>query len=126
MTVGGSVEEVTIAGRSFAATADADTTRKLGGFEKEMQSNGNATTRSVMTRVPWNFGGLVLDVNDARDDHEFLQSIADRPDNVDISITYASGVTFQGTGSIIGEIVYNSQNSTATIEVGGPGKASPL
>lgn len=122
-SVGGSVQEVSIKGRSFAATADADTTRKLGGFENEVQPNGNATARLVKMRVAWNFGGLILDIDDARDDQGFLQDIADRNEFVDISITYASDVTYQGTGQIIGEIVFNSQNSTATLEVGGPGRA---
>ena len=124
MTVGGSIQEVSIKGRTFAASADADATRKLGGFENEVQANGDGTTRTVKMRMPWNFGGLVLDINDARGDQEFLQGIANAEDNVDISITYASGKTYQGTGTIIGEIVTNSQASTAAIEVGGPGEAT--
>jgi len=124
MTVGGSVQEVSIKGRTFAATADADTTRKLGGFENEVQVNGDGTTRVVKTRMPWNFGDLVLDVNDSRGDQEFLQGIANAAEDVAISITYASGVTYQGTGTVIGEIVMNSQNATVTIEVGGSGEAT--
>lgn len=124
MSVGGSVQEVSIKGRSFAVTADADTSRKLGGFENEVQPNGDGTARLVKMRVAWNFGGLVIDIDDARNDQGFLQEIADRNEFVDMSITYASGVTYQGNGQIIGEIPFNSQNSTATIEVGGPGQAT--
>ena len=124
MTVGGSIQEVSIKGRTFAATADADATRKLGGFENEVQPNGDGTTRSVKMRVPWMFGGLVLDINDARGDQEFLQEVADSDVNVDISITLASGLTYQGTGTIVGELAMNTQASTATLEVAGPGKAT--
>ncbi len=41
--VGGSIESVTLDGRTFAVAADAEAQRKLGGFENEVQANGDGT-----------------------------------------------------------------------------------
>lgn len=122
MATGGSIQEISIRGRRFVVASDADTTRKLGGWEKETQANGDGSVRYVKTRVPWLLGGLVVEVADVRGDQEFLQEIADSNDEVDVSVTYANGVTYEAVGTITGEIVYNSQNTTATIELSGGGK----
>jgi|SRR5690606_29082997 len=119
--VGGPIEEISIRGRRYVVASDADTQRKLGGFEKEAQSNGDGTVRYVKSRVPWSLAGLVVEINDVRNDQEELQKIANQNEDVDISITYASGVTYQAVGTIVDEIVYNSQNTTATISLSGGG-----
>lgn len=120
--VGGSIESVSINGRTFAVASDAEASRKLGGFENELQSNGNGTARVVKTRVPWSLDGLQIEVDDARGDHEFLQGISDGNGFVPIAITFASGITYQGDGTITGELQYSSQNSTAAVSLGGPGQ----
>lgn len=121
-SVGGSIEEVSIKGRRFAVTADADSNRKLGGFENEIQMNGDGTARTVKTRVGWQVDGLTLDVSDDRADQEFLQSIADRQGHVEMTVTYASGVTCSGKGTITGEVQFSSQSTTAPVTLGGGGK----
>jgi hypothetical protein len=120
--VGGSIESISIRGRNFPVTADADASRKLGGFESEMQANGDGTVRIIKTRVPWLLDGIVVEIDDARADQEFLQEIADGNDAVPITITYASGVIYQATGKVNGEIKMQAQNTTATIALGGGGK----
>ena len=45
MSVGGSIESVTLNGRSFAVAADADSNRFLGGFVNDVQANGNGSGR---------------------------------------------------------------------------------
>jgi len=119
---GGSAESVTLNGREFPVTADADITRKLGGFENELQANGNGTARNIKTRVLPAFTGVVVECDDSRGDHEFLQDIADGESLVPIAVTYASGVTYQGKGTIVGELSSTNQNATAGFDIMGEGK----
>lgn len=119
--VGGSIESVSINGRTFAVASDAEANRKLGGFENEVQANGNGTARLVKTRVPWSLDGLQVEVDDSRGDAEFLQEISDGNVFVPIAITFASGMTYQAEGTITGELQTSSQNATASVSLGGPG-----
>lgn len=119
--VGGSIESVTLAGRNFPVAADAEAQRKLGGWENEVQANGNGTGRLIKTRVPMSIDGLTVEVDDSRGDHEYLQELADRNDFFPLAITYASGVTYQGVGQITGELQAGSQNATAQVSLSGPG-----
>jgi hypothetical protein len=104
--------------------SDAEANKKLGGFENEVQANGDGTARLVKTRVPWSIDGLQVQINDAQADAEFLQEIADGLDFVPIDMTLASGVTYQGSGTITDEVQSSSQNATATITLSGPGSLS--
>lgn len=119
--IGGSIESVTLDGRNFAVAADAEAQRKLGGFENEVQANGDGTARLIKTRVPLSISGLTIEIDDDRGDHEFLQSLADRNDFFPIAITYASGAIYQGSAMITGEMQVSSQNQTAALSLTGPG-----
>jgi hypothetical protein len=119
---GGSIESVTIAGRTFGVAFDADVNRKLGGFENEFQSNGDGTSRQIKSRVPWMLDGVQISVDDINGDHEFLQNIADASGDVPITITYVDGSIYQGAGSIAGEMQFSNQSQTATLQLSGPGK----
>jgi hypothetical protein len=120
--VGGSIESVILAGRTFSVTADAETQRKLGGFENEVEANGDGTARPLKTRVTLSISGLVVAVDDFRGDDTFLQDLADGLDYFTVAVTYASGATYQGQAQIVGELQVNSQNATAAISLKGPGK----
>ena len=122
--VGGSIESISIRGRLFPVASDAEATKKLGGFTNEVQSNGDGTARLVKTRVPWSIEGVSVEINDARGDAEFLQEIADALEFVPITITFASGVTYQATGTVSDEIGSSSQNATSSISLSGPGTLS--
>jgi hypothetical protein len=119
--VGGSIESLSIRGRLFPVAADAEANMKLGGFENEVQSNGDGTARIVKTRVPWMLDGVQVEINHSRNDAEFLQEIADSLEFVPCTITYASGVTYQGTGTVASEVQSSSQNTTASITLSGQG-----
>lgn len=121
MSVGGSIESVNLDGRNFAVAADAEAQRKLGGFENEVQSNGNGTARLIKTRVPLSINGLTIEIDDNRDDQEFLQRISNLNDFFAIAITYASGLTYQGSAQLVDETQYSSQNATASVSLMGPG-----
>lgn len=122
MSTGGSIESVTLDGRTFSVAADAESQRKLGGFENELQANGDGTVREIKTRVAWSLDGITVDTDDAQGDAEFLQELQDRNGFYPVSITYASGVVYQGTGKIIGETPTSSQNATSAIALMGLGK----
>lgn len=122
--IGGPVESISIRGRLFPVASDAEATKKLGGFENEVQSNGDGGARLVKSRVPWSIDGLQVEISDARADAEFLQEIADAFDWVPITITLASGATYQATGTVSGEIGSSTQNATASITLSGPGTLS--
>lgn len=119
--VGGSIESLTLDGRNFAVAADAEAQRKLGGFENEVQSNGDGTARIIKTRVPLSLDGVVVEVEDARGDQEFLQDLTNRNDYFPIAITYASGDTYQATAQLVGETQASSQSATAAVSLMGPG-----
>lgn len=119
--IGGSIESVTLDGRAFSVTADGEVQRKLGGFQNEVQANGDGTARLIKTRDPWGLDGLTVEVDDDRGDHEFLKDLTDRPDFFPVAVTYASGATWQGTGQIVGEVQMGNQNSTASVSLMGYG-----
>ena len=119
--VGGSIESVTLDGRIFAVAADAEAQRKLGGFENEVQANGDGTARLIKTRVPLSIDGLTVEIDDDRGDHEFLQELSNRNDFFPVALTYASGATYQGTAQLVGETQASSQNATAAVSLMGPG-----
>lgn len=119
--IGGSLESANLDGREFPVAADAEVQRKLGGFENEIQPNGNETARIVKTRVAWSLDGLVVEVDDSRGDHEFLQALANTNDFFTVAVTYASGETYQGTGQIVGEMQASSQAATAAVSLMGIG-----
>ncbi len=120
--VGGSIQEIGLSGRTFAVAADAESQRKLGGFENEVMPNGDgATARLIKTRVAWMLDGITVEIDDDRGDHEFLQDLTNRNDYYAVTITYASGETYQGTGQITGETQTSSQSATAPVSLMGPG-----
>lgn len=121
-SVGGSIESVDLDGRSFAVAADADSNRKLGGDENEVQANGDGTGRLIKTKVPSSIDGLTLTIDDGEGDQEFLQALADRNDFFPVAITYASGEVYQGVMQITAENPVSSQNATAAISLMGSGK----
>ena len=121
MGVGGSIESITLDGRTFSVAADAEVQRKIGGFENEVQANGDGTARLIKTRVPLSLDGLTVDIDDAQDDAEFLQTLQNGSSFFPIALTYASGEVYQGTAQIVGETQTSSQNATASVSLMGPG-----
>lgn len=120
--VGGSIQEVTLDGRTFAVPSDNDSSRNLGGKQNENQPNGNGTTRLVQNTMGWSITGLSLAVSDLNDDQEFIQDLADSKDYFPVSVTYASGAVMQGTGQVLGEVNFSNQSTTVGVDLGGPSK----
>ena len=121
MPTGGAPSEISIDGRIFTVAADSDITRDLGGFSKEIQMNGNGTSRDIMTRKAWMLDGCQISIDDDRGDQEFLQTIQNTPGYVPIVITYPSLISYEGEGTVSGDLGGSSQSTTATINLSGPG-----
>lgn len=119
--VGGSIESITLAGRNFSVPTDTETTRKIGGFENEVQANGDGTARLIKSRVPFMVDGLNVAVDDFKQDHEFLRDLSERKDFFPITVSFASGAIWQGDGQIVGELAFNSQNTAASFGLAGTG-----
>lgn len=120
--VAGSMESVVLDGRSFSVTADADSQRKMGGWENDVQANGDGTVRLIKTRVPFSISDLALVIDDERGDAEFLSALQARNELFPVTASYASGATFQGTGAVTGEVTTSSQNQTASVSLMGSGE----
>lgn len=123
---GGSIESCSIKGRGFSVATDADVSLKLGGFEKEVQSNGDGTTRTIKTRVPWSLSGIAVSIDHSNGDLEFLQAIADSNEMVACSVTLVDGTTYTGTGTLTGELAASTQNATAEVALGGSGTLTKI
>lgn len=123
--IGGSIQEISIRGRIFPVAADADVSRQLGGWQNEVQANGDGSARIAKTRVPWVLGGITVQIDDDRDDQGFLKEVADSNDFVPITITFASGTTYQGKGTVSEELEFSSEAATADLTLSGPGELTP-
>lgn len=120
--VGGSVREMSWAGRIFAAAGDSTPGIRLGGYQNEQQANGNLTARQIKTATTWMVDGFDIEIDQDREDQEFLQAGSDSSANEVFTITLSGGYTYQGSGSIEGEIKYNTGAATATVSFSGPGR----
>jgi hypothetical protein len=120
--IGGSVESVVLKGRRFTVAGDADSNRKLGGFENEIEPNGDGSARVIKARMSWQIDGLALSIDDLADDLEYLQGLSDANELFTILISYASGARYEGQGQITGELQVASQNTTAPVTLKGSGK----
>lgn len=122
MATGGSIESVSIGGRSFPVAADNDANRDLGGFTNEVMPNGDGTARTIKNRKPWMLDGLELVIDDLRDDQEYLQDVADLDGYETVAVTYASGAVYQGEGTVTGDLKFKNQSATAGVNLTGPQK----
>lgn len=119
--VGGPIDNITLRGRYFSVSEDAESNRKIGGFENEVQMNGDGTGRLIKTRVPWGNDGVTVACDDDNGDQEYLQTLANENGFWEITVGYVSGAIWQGDGQIVGEIAYSSKNATASVALQGTG-----
>jgi hypothetical protein len=122
--IGGSIENITVDGQLFAVAADADATMSLGGYANEVQPNGDGTSRIIKTIIPWTLSGLSVAIDDASSNQESLQAVADGNVYVPITIRMASGVTYQGTGTITENVERSTQSATVSLSLSGQGTLS--
>lgn len=115
MRGGGPIVAFNCNGRNFSVAHDSDPARVLGGNQAEMEMNGDGTFRLLYSRVPGAGGAIALDIDDDREDQEFLQDIVEGKVAVDMSITYFDGTVYGGSGMLTGELA--KANLAGTMEV---------
>jgi len=124
--LGGPLATVSIMGREFKVTASSDVKRNMGGFTNAVESNGDLSARLLKTPTPWSLGDVEIEIDDDREDQEFLLGIQKMADWVDCAGTWVSGKVYGGTGQIIGDLAASSANASASIELSGPGSLKKL
>jgi len=115
--VGGSIDSVSMAGRSFAVPADNEAQIKIGGFENEAQANGNGTARLIKTRVTGGVGGLLVELDHSNDDLTFLQDLANLKDFFVLNITLSDETVYQGIAQIVDELQGSTQSATVAVSL---------
>ncbi len=118
----GSIVEISVDGRSFKATADADGSTIYGGYTNEFQANGDGETgRLIQTRRGWALTGISTAIDDENGDLEYLEQIKALGRFVPIKCVYADGIVRSGRGNVTGDIEVSSMNGTADLSFEGPG-----
>ena len=120
--VGGPISSVTIKGRNFVCAEDSDANVIYGGNKNEVQMNGDGSGRIIKSIVGWKVGGLKIQIDPDRDDHEFIQDAMNENDFFDYSHTEVDGNTYYGSGQITSDSEKSSKDATMEIECMGPGR----
>lgn len=116
----GDIRQLTIDGREFDVKGeDANVNIDLGGYTNTVGINGNGTTHTTQRRKIAGFSGCPISVDDTREDLEFLQNIANDAREVPVTITLASGVTYSGSLTVVGDLGKSTGDGTSTIEMRG-------
>lgn len=118
--IGGSLDSVNIAGRNFAVPADTDVEMTLAGYENDSQANGNGTARMIKTRKLASITGVVVEIDDIRDDHQFLEAFSTGTIYEPVTVTLVDGTVWEGEMQVNGELKRGTQNSTASFDLMGP------
>jgi len=120
---GGPIKELSWAGRTFKSAGDATVSRSLGGMSNDKELNGDGQTgRTIQTVVPWTIEGAMLSTDPDRGDQEFVQDAIDRGEDEQFSCTFADGSTYQGVGTVEGEVKFDGSKATMSANFKGPGK----
>jgi len=115
----GSVESFTLGGRRFPVAADANVTINLGGFNSEVQMNGDGTHRIVQTPVAANVSSLTAVIDLGRGDLEFLLERKNDLGEADFSVTFRDGTVYAGSMKIVDDVEYDSNAGTADLTLNG-------
>lgn len=106
---------MTIGGRYFKVAHDGSGNKALGGRNSEVQMNGDGSYRVVQTVMPGMFSDIQVEIDDGRNDLEYLQEWADEALPRACTVTTASNVTYTGDLVIVGEITKDETNGLATL-----------
>ena len=121
MAIGGPITELSWAGRTFKSAGDASVSIGLGGKTNAIEPNGDSSARTIQTVIPWSCEGAAVNIDPDNGDQEFLQERTDAGLDEIFTVTLASGAVYQGKGTAVGELKYDTSKATAAINFGGPG-----
>lgn len=104
MAVKGAMRFLSIQGRSFKVAHDGPGNKDTGGRNNELSMNGDGSFRVLQTVMPGSMSDVQINIDDSRNDQEFLQGIANAGLPVPVVATYASSVSYTGNLVLTGEL----------------------
>jgi hypothetical protein len=117
---GGDILQFSYAGREFIPSPDADVTFMLSGKDLTNTLGGNGKLITIAKRRAAGIDGMVVVLDDANKDLEFLVNIQTTAVPKPITLTLASGITYAGSGVIEGEgLGKSTATGIATISLRG-------
>ena len=100
---GGDITQLLIAGKEFFVQTDANVNLMVGGKATTTALNGNGSPHNTQRRRPGGFTDCPISCDDSEGDLEDLQAVSDEGNPVTVSMTLASGETYQGSLSMATE-----------------------
>jgi hypothetical protein len=132
MPTGGDIREITwnhptLGSGRFLPKAGEDSTYDLGGYKTDdsdtnVDSGGNFINSKQ--RKPWMFqvSNIAWDMkNPNRQELEQMQAMSDSFDEATFTMTNINGVTYMGTGTIVGDIQGSGKDCTISFKIMGGG-----
>jgi len=99
----GPAESITLAGRRFVCNNEDDVSVRLPGFTNETQMHGDGSSHVAKSRKPGRIDNINVYIDTEREDLEYLQSLADRMDTFDVSLTLVDGIVYSGSMQLTGD-----------------------
>jgi len=117
---GGDIRQLTINSREFDVKGgDANVNVDAGGFANEAGLAGNGNLAVTQRRKVAGFSDCPINIDDTRQDLEYLQEIADAGEPVPTNMTLASGVTYSGSLLPVGDLAKATGDGTLSLEMRG-------
>lgn len=116
----GAWESITINGRRFTCKADDDVNYHLsGGFENEILMQGDGSMQQKKTRVPGAISGININIDDSRDDLEFIEECQNSLDFFPVTGTKVDGTVLAGNMQITDKNDVSSAENTLELSFEG-------
>lgn len=115
----GALESIVIKGRRFTCKADDEAEILLSGYSNEEIVQGDGSVKWKKTRHAGHISGINVNIDDARDDLEFLQECQNSLDPFDVTATKVDGTVYSGSVQITDEIPENAGENTVELTLVG-------
>ena len=104
MSTKGAMRFLSIGGRSFKVAHDGSGNKDLGGRNNEVAMNGDGSFRTIQTVMPGSLNDVQIEIDESRNDQQYLKAKADAGLPTTVVATYASNVSYTGDLVITGEM----------------------
>ncbi len=123
MAVGGDIKAIKINGQTYPVASDSSVTIS-GGIKNEVQSNGDGSTRLLVTNTPWTMSGLKISLGEDGT-FENLTKVKELAKYVTIVLTKFDGATLTAQGTIVDDLSEDTKTLTAEVTLSGGGRPTP-
>lgn len=114
MTATGALgKEFSWKGRTFPCAGEDAPKRNLDDTITTREANGNSTTRLLYTPKVMSINGIVVEIDNSREDYKFLLDEKKKGDG-EFVLEFMDNVIVNGVGCIDGEIDENRAKGTAS------------